>query len=202
MEKWIITPYEQLRLDNISKNNKFLGGLGFEVKEIEAPVRAIKKRKQQAEPQEATRRSTRFDKEQVEEAEDFRAISHSISSSSTSHYCSNCGLNISIQEGVNLQKAIGGHNSRCRISCQRSSAGKPNYYESPNEDEDHEYENQSGDDRSSTSGIDSGKLPMSMLEYQEELHLKYSADGTIPFRTRNRNRRDQWTIIQQKKILL
>ena len=205
MEGCQISEYEILRNGNIKRNESFLLTMGFGTID-EAKISVPRKRKAEAIPIQPKRVSQRLrnvgnkTNEALSNAtlpgKELSGMLHLPNDSE--HYCSNCRLLISFEEGVNLQKAIGGHNSRCRISCQRSYAGKPNYYESPEEDEDHEDGNQSSDDRRSTSGIDSGKLPMSMLEYQEELHLKYSADGDVPFRTRNRKRQDQGTIIQQK----
>ena len=183
-----LSEYAQVRADNIVRNENFLLGIGIGPKEN--PVRVIK-RKLPVEPQQPTRRSRLIFLGEEEEEEEKAAAA---AASSSSYYCTNCRRHLSFNEGQNKKKAIGGHNSYCRSSNQGISAGRKNYYEMGQKDEDqifHEDEDQIGDDRNSTSGIDSQKLPNSFLEYQQKLDLRYSTDGDLPFRTRNGNKQDQ-----------
>ena len=138
MEGCQISEYEILRNGNIKRNESFLLTMGFGTID-EAKIPVPRKRKAESNPIQPKRVSQRLRNigNETNEAlsnatlpgKELSGMLHLPNDSE--HYCPNCRLLISFEEGVNLQKAIGGHNSRCRISCQRSYAGKPNYYESP-----------------------------------------------------------------------
>ena len=125
-----LSEYAQLRADNIVRNENFLLGIGVGPKK--KPVRVIK-RKLPVEPQQPTRRSRRIFLGEEEEEEEKAAAA---AASSSSYYCTNCRRYLSFNEGQNKKKAIGGHNSYCRSSNQGISAGRKNYYEMGQKDED------------------------------------------------------------------
>ena len=165
-----LSEWEIIRIQNMKKNEAFLNNIGIgQVKE--ETISVSRKRKAESIPIQPQRFSQRLN----------------LMSSSPDNICEKCDQTLIFPAGCNPGNVIGGHNSHCK------GVGRHNIRRNDHENKmNEEHVNLKHQEAFEVNELDIEEPilgPISMIEYQNQLHEKYNVESSArPFGTRALNK--------------